>query len=87
MYKNLQSEIYQYLEGKDLLKLERICKWTSQAAKQDFLWRYLAQNSLSIINMKYKGDNWKKHFWRNYGAKVYMRPERFNYVMCPIRHF
>jgi hypothetical protein len=74
MYKNLQSEIYQYLEGKDLLHMERVCKWTSLAAKQDFLWRYLAQNTLTIMNMKNNGDNWKKHFWRNYGAKVYMTP-------------
>jgi hypothetical protein len=37
--------------------------------------------------MKYKGDTWKTHFWRNYGSKVFMTPEKFNYVMCPIRHF
>ncbi len=37
--------------------------------------------------MKYKGDNWKTHYWRNHGAKVFMTPEKFNYAMCPIRHF
>ena len=41
IYKGLQSEIYQFLEGKDLLKLERVSKKVSIAAKQDFLWRYL----------------------------------------------
>ena len=29
LYKNLQSEIYQFLDGKDLLRLERANRWVS----------------------------------------------------------
>jgi hypothetical protein len=36
---------------------------------------------------KYKSDTWKKHYIRNLKSQHFMTPERFNYQMCPIRHF
>lgn len=85
--KVIQSEVYQFLTGPELIRLERLSKKVSAAAKQDFLWRYLSNNTLDIERAKLFGDNWKRHFWKQFGAEQHMTPERFRYLMCPVRHF
>lgn len=85
--KNVQGVIYQYLEGKELIRIERVCKKVRAAATQDYLWRYLSDNALQLCRNKYFNDTWKKHYWRNHNARDFMTKERFNYQMCPIRHF
>lgn len=32
-------------------------------------------------------DTWKQAFWRNFRAQDHMTPEKFDFMMCPIRHF
>lgn len=66
--KAIQSEVYQFLPGPELLRLERLSKKVSTGAKQDFLWRYLSINTLDIERAKLFGDSWKRHFWKQYGA-------------------
>lgn len=85
--KVVQAEIYQFLNSKEVLMMERICKKVSVAARQDFIWRYLTENTPSISRAKLFDDTWKKHFYRNFAAGRHMTPEKFNYAMCPIRHF
>lgn len=62
--KTLQSVVYQYLTGPELLKMERVSKRLTAGAKQDFLWRYLSENTLDMERVKKFGDSWKKHFWK-----------------------
>lgn len=86
--KSLQGVLYQYLSGPEVLALERLSKRCSQGAKQDYLWRYLTGNTLDVQRgAKGFGDTWKRHYWRNHAATKFMTPEKFNYMMCPIRHF
>jgi hypothetical protein len=40
-----------------------------------------------MARAKLIGDSWKNHFWKNFKAGHHMTKEKFNYYMCPIRHF
>jgi len=74
------------MDGKDLLRLESVSRKVGDGAKQDYIWRYLVENTLEV-SQKYFLDTWKQCYWRNCNAVTHMTPENFNYQMCPIRHF
>jgi hypothetical protein len=44
--KTIQGEIYQYLNEQEVIRMERTSKKTSMGAKQDYIWRYLTENTL-----------------------------------------
>ena len=57
--KNVQGVIYQYLEGKELVRIERVCVKVRAAVTQDYLSRFLSQNSLDLASYKYYHDTWR----------------------------
>lgn len=67
--------------------MERVSKKCRGGAKQDFLWRYLGENALGIQRGKVFADTWFNHYWKNHNARDFMTPEKWNFMMCPIRHF
>lgn len=77
--KTVQSEIYQFLEGKEVLRMEAVSKRSSAGARQDFIWRYLTENSLNLVKSKLFNETWKRTFWRNFAAGKHVTPEKFNY--------
>src|SRR4051812_45282114 len=84
--KNLLGLICQYVGARDLLHLEAVNHKVSQGAKQDYIWRYLTENTLELAQ-KFYMDTWKQCYLRNVNAAQHMTPLNFNYQMCPIRHF
>jgi predicted RNA-binding protein with EMAP domain len=57
--KNVQGVIYQYLEPKELVRVERVCKKVNAAASQDYLYMFLTRNTLTLSNYKYFMDTWR----------------------------
>eukprot|EP00347_Sterkiella_histriomuscorum_P001391 403372215 len=84
--KNVLGEIFQFLDGRDIIRCERTSKKVSIAAKQDYLWRYLSENQLEIARKLYL-DTWKECYWRSHNAIEHMTPKNFRHQMCPIRYF
>jgi hypothetical protein len=85
--KSLQGVVYQYLTGPEVIRLERVNRKVRAGAVQDYIWRYLTENTLAMTRFKFFKDTWKMHYWRNFSASEFMTPQKFNYAMCPIRHF
>ena len=85
--KSLQGEIYQFLNRNELARMEAVSRKVSLGARQDYIWRYLSENTLEIATSKWQGESWKGYYLRSSMASEHLTRERFNYVMCPIRHF
>ena len=79
--KSIQGLIYQYSTGQEVLALERVCKKVSAGARQDYIWRYLTENTLEMTRSKIFGDSWKHHYLRNFKAGEFMTREKFNFMM------
>jgi hypothetical protein len=87
--KNLLGFIFQYLQGREVIKCEGVSKKVSAGAKQDYIWRFLSEKQLTFMRKQFK-DSWKQAFWRNFLAQDNMTPDHLThlkYQMCPVRHF
>ncbi|CDW73287.1 UNKNOWN [Stylonychia lemnae] len=84
--KNLLGLLLQYLEGHEIHKVEQVSRKLKANTNQDYIWRYLTENKLELVQKFYQ-DNWRQCFWRNNNAAQHMTSKNFRHQMCPIRHF
>ena len=70
--KSLQGLIYQYIDAREVLLMERVSKKTSAGARQDYIWRYLSENTLENAKSKLYADVWKRHYERNINSGKHM---------------
>jgi len=65
--------------------MEGVSKKLKVTAGQDYIWRYLMENSIEFGNKRYE-ETWKHACCRNRRAIKHIS-EKLDYLMCPIRHF
>ena len=77
------------MSAKDMLHFSMASQYCAWVAKDDYLWRYLAE-TLSFHD-KHNHETWKQSYKRC--ARIELNQDtdratkRFNFDMCPIRHF
>ena len=75
-----------FLTSQEFSRLICCSKRLNWVGDRDFMYRYLTLNNLEFYHKKWT-ENWKQSFLRNSLTKRNFTREKFNYVMCPIRHF
>jgi hypothetical protein len=80
------QEMMQFLTPKELCRLGKVNKRFYKYTRDDYLWRYMLESCHAFYNKNYS-DSWQECFRRNDNTKKKMQKEKWDFEMCPIRHF
>jgi len=80
------QEVLKFLPSRELCRVMQTSKRMYWVANHDFMFRYLTLHSLPFFSKKWT-ENWKQCYARNFLTNKHFTRDKFNYEMCPIRHF
>lgn len=80
------QEILKFLTCKELCRVIQTSKRMKWVGDHDFMFRYLTLNSLAFFSKNWT-ENWRQCYARNVHIDKHFTRAKFNYKMCPIRHF
>lgn len=83
------QEVLKFLSAQDLAHFYQTSRYCAFVAKDDYLWRFLAEN-LAFYE-RHDFETWKQSYLRCARVELNQDTERttkkFRFEMCPIRHF